>query len=124
MLALGLYQAHEEVADLLQDAGYVGRRVVVHAVSPEQADSAEHLGHKGLQLWEQSLVSVGLWQSWGDMSPLKPLGLCCCTGEATRLCLVILPHITYLGVICLLHLLQQCLQRLQVEADITGFLQT
>lgn len=80
------------------------------------------LGTKGRSWGGQSLVSVG--QSWGDDSPLKPLGLCCCTDEATRLCLVILPHITYLGVICLLHLLQHCLQRLQVEADITCFLQT
>lgn len=60
MLALGLYQADEEVAGLLQDPGYVGRRVVVHAVSPEQADGAEHLGHQGPQLWEQSLVSGGM----------------------------------------------------------------
>lgn len=126
MLALGLYQADEEVANLLQDTGYVGRRVVVHAVSPEQADGAQHLRHEGAQLWEQSLVSMqrGPWQSQGDVSPLKPLALCHCPDEATRLCLVVLPHIAYLGVICLLHLLQQRLQRLQVDADIIGFLQT
>lgn len=60
----------------------------------------------------------------GDVPPLRPLGLCCSPYEATRLCPVILPHITYLGVICVLHLLQQRLQGLQVKADIVGFLQT
>lgn len=59
MLALGLYQADEEVADLLQDTGYVGRRVVVHAVSPEQADSAEHLGHEGPQLGSRAPSGLG-----------------------------------------------------------------
>lgn len=39
------------------------------------------------------------------------------------LCLVILAHMIYLGVIRLLHLLQQDPKRLQVEADVLGFLQ-
>lgn len=71
VLATGLYQADEEVAGLLQDTGYVGRRVVVHTVTPEQADSAEHLGNEGPQLRDQSLVSEG------GCVPPKPLGLCC-----------------------------------------------
>lgn len=43
--------------------------------------------------------------------------------EEARRCLVILAHITYLGVIRLLHLFQQDPKRLQVEADVLGFLQ-
>lgn len=53
---------------------------------------------------------------WGSAPPL-------CLDKEARLCLVILPHITYLGVIRLLHLFQQEPKWLQVEADVLGFLQ-
>lgn len=59
--APGLYHLNEEVANLLQHDDGVGRRAVVLAVSTEEADGAQCPVHVGLQLWEQSPVSVGPW---------------------------------------------------------------
>lgn len=59
--SLELYHLDEEVADLLQDDDGAGRRAVVAAVSPDQAEGAQRPVHVGLQLREWSPVTAGPW---------------------------------------------------------------
>lgn len=128
----GLYHLDEEVADLAQDDDEPGGRAVVLAVGADQAEGAHHPVQVGLQLREHgrhcgaaaALTRAG--QSRGGSEPTRSLGDWRChlyPDEEAGQCLVILPHITYLRVICLLHLFQQDPKRLQVEVDVLGFLQ-
>lgn len=62
------YHLNEEIADLLQDDDDAGWCVVVLGVHPGEADGVQHSVNVGLQLWEQSPVSMGT-QGGGSAVP-------------------------------------------------------